>query len=111
MVREAKGTTKPGYVNPNGQITIRNTDAPGTDKNQYVYQIACSKYGCNYGANGSDIHDRKCPQCGAGTAGLALDAREGKEKKGVAAFFGKWPGAETDEELLAAVDDLRKPRS
>ena len=35
-------TTEPGFVNLNGQVTIRNTGLPGTDHNQYVYQIACS---------------------------------------------------------------------
>jgi hypothetical protein len=28
-------------------------------------------------------------------------------KNGVAAFFGSWPGDETDEELLAALGELR----
>ncbi len=48
----AKGptTTEPGFVSPNGQVTIRNTGLPGTDHNQYVYQIACSHCGEIYGA-------------------------------------------------------------
>ena len=54
----SKGTTEIGYVNPNGQVTIRDTGLPGTDKYQRVYQLACSKCGHNYGANGSDIHER-----------------------------------------------------
>jgi hypothetical protein len=43
----------------------------------------------------------------------ALARRIRSEKKiqssnsGVAAFFGKWPGDETDEELLAALEELR----
>ncbi len=55
-----KGTTEAGYVNANGQVTIRDTGMPGTDRYQRVYQLACSICGYNYGANGSDIHDRKC---------------------------------------------------
>jgi hypothetical protein len=65
-------TTETGFVNPNGQVTIRNTGLPGTDHNQYVYQIACSHCGEVYGANGSDIFERKCPRCQQGKAGLSL---------------------------------------
>ena len=69
---KVRSTTEPGFVNTNGQITIRNTGMPGTDHNQYVYQIACSGCGHVYGANGSDIHERKCPQCQSGRLGLSL---------------------------------------
>jgi predicted Zn-ribbon and HTH transcriptional regulator len=44
-----------------------------TDHNQFVYQLACSKCGHNYGANGSDIHSRRCPKCDGGLPGLPLD--------------------------------------
>ncbi len=63
-------TTLPGFINRHGQITVRNTGAPGTDKNQFIYQLACSNCGHVYGANGSDIHERKCPVCQAGRSGL-----------------------------------------
>jgi hypothetical protein len=63
-------TTCTGYVNRNGQVVVRNSRTPGTDKNQYVYQLACSHCGHVYGANGSDIHLRLCPQCQGGAAGL-----------------------------------------
>lgn len=66
-------TTRTGYVNRNGQIVIRNTGAPGTDNNQYVYQLACSHCGHAYGANGSDIHLRLCPKCQSGAAGLKYE--------------------------------------
>jgi hypothetical protein len=65
-------TTEPGFVNLNGQVTIRNTGLPGTDHNQYVYQIACSHCGETYGANGTDIFERKCPRCQQGKAGISL---------------------------------------
>ena len=70
----AKGptTTESGFVNPNGQVTIRNTELPGTDHNQYVYQIACSHCGQIYGANGSDIFERKCPACQGGRPGIPV---------------------------------------
>jgi hypothetical protein len=70
IARTNKGTTIPGFVNRNRQITVRDTGLAGTDKFQRVYQIACSDCGHNYGANGSDIHDRKCPKCQGGAAGL-----------------------------------------
>jgi hypothetical protein len=66
----AKGTTKIGFVNDNGQVVVRNTGLRGTDHLQYVYQLACSHCGENYGANGSDIHDRLCPHCQKGKPGL-----------------------------------------
>lgn len=67
-----KVSTQSGFVNPLGQITVRNTTAPGTDHLQYVYQLACSQCGHTYGANGSDIHDRKCPKCQAGSPGFSI---------------------------------------
>jgi len=63
-------TTQTGYVNRNGQVTIRNTNQPGSDYLQYTYQLACSLCGHNYGSNGSDIFERKCPQCQGGKPGL-----------------------------------------
>jgi endonuclease III len=71
-VRETP-TTCTGYVNRNGQVVVRNTRIAGTDKNQYVYQLACSHCGHVYGANGSDIHLRLCPKCQGGAAGLELE--------------------------------------
>lgn len=69
--KAARGeTTRPGYINENGQITIRSTGIPGNHYNQKIYQIACSKCGLNYGANGCDIFERKCPGCGDGEAGI-----------------------------------------
>ncbi len=65
-----RATTETGFVNLNGQVTIRNTGLPGTDHHQYVYQIACSRCGGIYGSNGSDIHERKCPACQGGRPGI-----------------------------------------
>src|SRR5438128_1757194 len=63
MRRERRGTTEVGSVSARGQVVIRNTGKQGNDHLQYVYQLGCSHCGHVYGANGSDIHDRKCPQC------------------------------------------------
>jgi hypothetical protein len=66
-----KGTTKIGFVSRRGQVVVRPTGIAGTDHGQKVYQVACSKCGHNYGSNGSDIHDHKCPKCQGGHEGLA----------------------------------------
>jgi hypothetical protein len=64
-------STAPGYVNRGGQVVIRNTGLAGTDHGQSVYQLGCSFCGEVYGANGSDIFQRKCPKCQGGASGLA----------------------------------------
>ncbi len=69
---KSRATTTPDYRNRNGQIVIRATGHPSTDHNQQVYQMACEHCGLNYGANGSDIHGRKCPACAGGRPGLVL---------------------------------------
>ena len=68
--RPAGYSTRPGYVNPRGQVVIRNTGLPGTDRGQSVYQLGCSLCGHVYGANGSDIHLRRCPMHDRGAPGL-----------------------------------------
>jgi hypothetical protein len=70
MAGQPKLTTKTGYVNKQRQVVIRNTGRHGTDHLQYIYTLGCSDCGCIYGANGSDIHERKCPKCQGGAAGL-----------------------------------------
>jgi rubrerythrin len=72
MHGKGKDTTDPGYKNPNGQVVVRNTEKRGTDFLQYVYELRCAHCGHTYGANGSDIHERKCPACQAGRPGIPL---------------------------------------
>lgn len=72
MAREDKGTTRIGFVNRNGQINIRATGLPGSDHGQSVYVLQCRECGEVYGANGSDIHLRKCPACQGGRPGEPL---------------------------------------
>ncbi len=63
-------TTRPGYVNKNGQTVLRRTDIPGNDHLQVVHVLQCGKCESEYGANGSDIWQRRCPKCGGGKPGL-----------------------------------------
>ena len=63
-------TTSPGYINRNDQEVRRPTGLAGTDHLQHVYVLRCGRCGHEYGANGSDIHIRKCPGCQGGRPGL-----------------------------------------
>ena len=64
------GTTMPGYRSKNNQVVTRRTNLPGNDHNQRVYVLRCENCRSEYGANGSDIWQRKCPKCGGGQPGL-----------------------------------------
>jgi Zn finger protein HypA/HybF involved in hydrogenase expression len=66
-------TTHPGYKNRNGQVVIRNTRLPGNDHVQTIYELKCAHCNHIYGANGSDIFQRKCPKCQGGALGLAYE--------------------------------------
>ena len=67
-------TTAPGYLNRNNQVVVRRTDIPGNDHLQYTYVLRCEQPSCGieYGANGSDIFQRKCPRCQDGAPGLPI---------------------------------------
>jgi hypothetical protein len=65
-------STIPGYTNRNGQQVERRTDLAGNLWNQRIYELCCKNCGAKYGANGCDVHIRKCPECQAGQAGLSL---------------------------------------
>lgn len=68
--RAAGKTTAPGYVNRNGQTVLRKTDLDGNDHLQKVYVLRCGSCQHQYGCNGSDIFQRKCPECQGGAKGL-----------------------------------------
>lgn len=70
MARNAQ-TTKPGYINKNKQKVVRKTNIRGNDHNQYVYVLRCRACHHEYGANGSDIWQRRCPACNGGAPGLS----------------------------------------
>jgi hypothetical protein len=64
------GSVRVGYVNPNGQICLGHRGTAGTDHGQFAYWTLCGWCGKNYGANGSDLHLRLCPECQGGRPGL-----------------------------------------
>jgi plasmid stabilization system protein ParE len=66
-------STSPGYVNRNHQVVIRRTERPGNDHLQRVYELCCQRCDHRYGANGSDIFQRRCPSCQDGAPGLPLE--------------------------------------
>lgn len=66
-------STVEGFMNGNGQQVVRRTDRPGTDHLQVVYVLRCTACGHIYGANGSDIHLRRCPECQDGRPGLPYE--------------------------------------
>ena len=76
MARVSRGTTAIGYGNPNGQAVVRATDLPGTDHGQKIYVLRCHQCGAEYGANGSDIHLRLCPECQGGRPGLEISSEK-----------------------------------
>ncbi len=69
-------TTEPGFINKNGQKNLGRVEPKqeGSDNKQYTYVINCTKCGLIYGANGSDIFERKCPKCQGGRPGLPLSS-------------------------------------
>jgi hypothetical protein len=85
-------STRTGYVNHRGQVVIRNTGLPGTDRGQTVYQLGCSVCGHVYGANGSDIHLRRCPLHDRGRPGLAYE-------QGIFGAHARGPGSGREMKL------------
>ena len=69
-----RGTTVPGFKNRNGQLVVRATSLPGNDHLQKIYVLQCGKCKTEFGANGSDIFQRRCPECGGGRPGLAFES-------------------------------------
>ena len=65
-------TTRVGYRNDRRQEVVRKTDLAGTLPDQRVYVLRCGDCGHEYGANGCEIHDRRCPLCQAGPPGLSV---------------------------------------
>ena len=58
-----KVNTEPGYRNHTGQVVVRGTDLPGADQHQYVSVVRRGNCAHEYGANRSDVFQRKCPNC------------------------------------------------
>jgi hypothetical protein len=64
-------TTDIGYTNRNGQRVIKHTSLSENLPGQKLYVLQCTRCGREYGANGCDIHIRRCPRCMGGQPGLA----------------------------------------
>ena len=71
-------TTDKGCVNRNCQENLGQPEPPrpGNHSNQKLFILHCHCCGDNYGANGCDIHERKCPYCQRGRPGLELNDEE-----------------------------------
>lgn len=63
-------TTMVGYTNENNQKCHETQGVPGTDHLQFAYRLECLNGGYVYGGNGSDIAERKCPECQGGQPGI-----------------------------------------
>jgi hypothetical protein len=59
-----------GRVNRNDQRCCGHRGVPGTDHGQLSYKVECLRCGFVYGANGSDMHERLCPECQDGATGI-----------------------------------------
>jgi len=64
-------TTQIGFINGNQQRCHGTLGVRGTDHLQYAYRMECLKCGFVYGANGSDIAGKLCPECSGGQPGVA----------------------------------------
>lgn len=67
-----RNTTDIGYENVNRQKVVRATMLEGNLPGQRVYVLKCGKCDHQYGANGCDIHIRRCPMCDGGQPGLVF---------------------------------------
>lgn len=64
--------TQIGHINRNNQKVLGTRGIPGNDHMQNAYKVECQNPECGhvYGANGSDLFQRKCPRCQNGKAGI-----------------------------------------
>lgn len=67
-------TTRVGYVNRNNQRCAGHRGMAGTDHGQRSYRMECLEAKCGqvYGANGTDVFQRKCPRCQGGAPGIGF---------------------------------------
>jgi hypothetical protein len=71
MFRSGEGeTTKIDSINKNNQKCHGTLGIAGNDHMQYAYRMECLNCGYVYGANGSDIFERKYPECQGGEPGI-----------------------------------------
>ena|SRR5471030_2381720 len=65
-----RSTTAVGYENVNRQAVVQETGLAGNLPGQRLYILRCRACEHRYGANGCDIHLRRCPNCDGGQPGL-----------------------------------------
>ncbi len=63
-------TTQIGYENRNRQRVHGTRRIAGNDHGQVSYKLECLECGHCYGANGTDIFQRMCPECQGGRPGI-----------------------------------------
>ena len=65
-------TVQIGFKNDNNQKCHGHRGKPGNLPGQLAYKIECLCCGCIYGANGCDVHERRCPSCQCGADGICF---------------------------------------
>lgn len=67
-----KAVAEVGATNRNEQKLLRKTKHPGNHPNQRLWVVRCMKTDCGaeYGLNGCDFHDRRCPRHEGSRPGL-----------------------------------------
>lgn len=95
-------STQTGYRNPNGQEVLGPTGLPGTDHGQKVYVLRCVNCAHEYGANGTDIAGRRCPDCQSGRPGFEVSFADVIEAPASAKMSRNPPW--TRDELILALD-------
>jgi hypothetical protein len=69
-------TTVPGFKNGSRQEVVGRTGQRSTTfAGQIIYRLKCGDCSGEYGANGCDIHARRCPHCEQGAKGEPLPER------------------------------------
>jgi 5-methylcytosine-specific restriction protein A len=98
-------STQPGHINRNDQVVLGPTGRPGTDHGQSIYVLQCCKCGHDYGANGTDIAGRRCPNCQGGRPGFAVTAADVIDSPDASApMKGSRNPPWTRDELILALD-------
>lgn len=70
-------TTRYGYTNPHRQRNLGPLHVPGTHFLNAAFLVNCLDCGHFYGANGCDLHHRKCPSCQGGVPGIPVNIEPG----------------------------------
>lgn len=70
-------TVEPGTINHHGQTVVRKAGRAADDLvGQSIYILRCKGCGHEYGEAGIRVHQRKCPKCDGGKAGLPVPEPE-----------------------------------